>query len=219
MRYLIGEIGVSILIAGLIGLFFGWLLSRFLRSRTMAESRQVMLSDIQRRDQEIDRLRYELRGYQDRGYRGESRVAEGSMAGRRDDSRQQNRDSAGAATQEGYKVRTLKTRGTTAVLRVRPDEEKFAPSGEKSSRSKPATARSTARATADERTQDRGTGKSADNRQHAEKKPVDEKEFVTRGQLDTLARGDSGTLSIKDCLLYTSPSPRDLSTSRMPSSA
>ena len=65
MRYLIGEIGVSILIAGLIGLFFGWLLSRFLRSRTMAESRQVMLSDIQRRDQEIDRLRYELRGYQD----------------------------------------------------------------------------------------------------------------------------------------------------------
>ena len=216
----------------------------------MAESRQVMLSDIQRRDQEIDRLRYELRGYQDRGYRGESRVAEGSMAGRRDDSRQQNRDSAGAATQEGYKVRTLKTRGTTAVLRVRPDEEKFAPSGEKSSRSKPATARSTARATADERTQDRGTGKSADNRQHAEKKPVDEKEFVTRGQLDTLARGDSGTLSIKDyqsllekkntqvdqlqkhikdllalrrketgaanvndgvgdCLLYTSPSPRD----------
>ena len=25
--------------------------------------------------------------------------------------------------------------------------------------------------------------------------------------------------SIKDCLLYTSPSPRDLSTSRMPSSA
>ena len=27
------------------------------------------------------------------------------------------------------------------------------------------------------------------------------------------------SLIIKDCLLYTSPSPRDLSTSRMPSSA
>ena len=26
-------------------------------------------------------------------------------------------------------------------------------------------------------------------------------------------------IQIKDCLLYTSPSPRDLSTSRMPSSA
>ena len=30
---------------------------------------------------------------------------------------------------------------------------------------------------------------------------------------------DSGDLTIKTCLLYTSPSPRDLSTSRMPSSA
>ena len=28
-----------------------------------------------------------------------------------------------------------------------------------------------------------------------------------------------GTQFLKDCLLYTSPSPRDLSTSRMPSSA
>ena len=28
-----------------------------------------------------------------------------------------------------------------------------------------------------------------------------------------------GPLPVKDCLLYTSPSPRDLSTSRMPSSA
>ena len=30
---------------------------------------------------------------------------------------------------------------------------------------------------------------------------------------------DLPNLKIKDCLLYTSPSPRDLSTSRMPSSA
>ena len=29
----------------------------------------------------------------------------------------------------------------------------------------------------------------------------------------------SGVKQVKDCLLYTSPSPRDLSTSRMPSSA
>jgi len=36
--------------------------------------------------------------------------------------------------------------------------------------------------------------------------------------LDALRRGASGIL-LKDCLLYTSPSPRDLSTSRMPSSA
>ena len=30
---------------------------------------------------------------------------------------------------------------------------------------------------------------------------------------------DEGTLYVSTCLLYTSPSPRDLSTSRMPSSA
>ena len=30
---------------------------------------------------------------------------------------------------------------------------------------------------------------------------------------------DSLSQDLKDCLLYTSPSPRDLSTSRMPSSA
>ena len=33
------------------------------------------------------------------------------------------------------------------------------------------------------------------------------------------AIGDQQGATIKDCLLYTSPSPRDLSTSRMPSSA
>ena len=31
--------------------------------------------------------------------------------------------------------------------------------------------------------------------------------------------GESGGTKVVDCLLYTSPSPRDLSTSRMPSSA
>ena len=31
--------------------------------------------------------------------------------------------------------------------------------------------------------------------------------------------GDSGNTPVNSCLLYTSPSPRDLSTSRMPSSA
>ena len=30
---------------------------------------------------------------------------------------------------------------------------------------------------------------------------------------------DASNLEVKSCLLYTSPSPRDLSTSRMPSSA
>ena len=36
-----------------------------------------------------------------------------------------------------------------------------------------------------------------------------------------LSKGDTCGVcgKIKDCLLYTSPSPRDLSTSRMPSSA
>ena len=141
MKYLIGEIGFSILIAGLIGLFFGWLLSRFLRSRSLAESRQVMISDIRKRDQEIDRLRYELRGYRDRGYRGENSVSEVSTAGYRSDSRQEYQDGAGSAPRDGYKVRTLKTQGTTAVLRVRPDQENFARTGSISSGSKAAASR------------------------------------------------------------------------------
>ena len=37
--------------------------------------------------------------------------------------------------------------------------------------------------------------------------------------LDALSREYSAKQPIRDCLLYTSPSPRDLSTSRMPSSA
>ena len=40
------------------------------------------------------------------------------------------------------------------------------------------------------------------------------------GVVGTLSRGSSGrTIGIRACLLYTSPSPRDLSTSRMPSAA
>ena len=39
--------------------------------------------------------------------------------------------------------------------------------------------------------------------------------------IDTHIHADhiSGIAELRDCLLYTSPSPRDLSTSRMPSSA
>ena len=44
----------------------------------------------------------------------------------------------------------------------------------------------------------------------------------TKG-IDVLAANSSATaiaaIQVKTCLLYTSPSPRDLSTSRMPSSA
>ena len=41
------------------------------------------------------------------------------------------------------------------------------------------------------------------------------------GQMKILkqAKNEGGLADIKFCLLYTSPSPRDLSTSRMPSSA
>ena len=37
--------------------------------------------------------------------------------------------------------------------------------------------------------------------------------------LDRVSIGATNTLKDRGCLLYTSPSPRDLSTSRMPSSA
>ena len=40
------------------------------------------------------------------------------------------------------------------------------------------------------------------------------------GMYDTMQADDEGGANLADiCLLYTSPSPRDLSTSRMPSSA
>ena len=45
-------------------------------------------------------------------------------------------------------------------------------------------------------------------------------EFVNGGGIpDLVAVAQDATGTAKDCLLYTSPSPRDLSTSRMPSSA
>ena len=44
------------------------------------------------------------------------------------------------------------------------------------------------------------------------------KTMVVTG-LRLLAGGRADASRVRDCLLYTSPSPRDLSTSRMPSSA
>ena len=42
--------------------------------------------------------------------------------------------------------------------------------------------------------------------------------YGSRRMIETALRAANDTIS-KSCLLYTSPSPRDLSTSRMPSSA
>ena len=47
--------------------------------------------------------------------------------------------------------------------------------------------------------------------------------YGSQGHAHALNLKDSGVkeivVALRDCLLYTSPSPRDLSTSRMPSSA
>ena len=43
--------------------------------------------------------------------------------------------------------------------------------------------------------------------------------LVVRGDEDNVHKATDILEQLKDCLLYTSPSPRDLSTSRMPSSA
>jgi len=146
VKYLIGEIGIAILIAGLIGLFIGWMWSRFLSSRALVENRQVLITDIRKRDQEIDRLRYELRGFRESGGSSrESRIA-----------REQ--------------VRTLKKTDTTAVLRVPPDQHKSGTASGKNVSTQGA----------------RGAGN---------KKPAGESSYITRGQLDNLARGDQNTLA------------------------
>ena len=63
---------------------------------------------------------------------------------------------------------------------------------------------------------------------------ADVQDVIARGVAEAQARGVQATIAVTDrvgnvlgvfrmglphCLLYTSPSPRDLSTSRMPSSA
>ena len=51
---------------------------------------------------------------------------------------------------------------------------------------------------------------------------IDKTQSVVIGANETISVTDQATLSVvanRTCLLYTSPSPRDLSTSRMPSSA
>ena len=48
---------------------------------------------------------------------------------------------------------------------------------------------------------------------------LSERESYERMYVDDLAKYDAAEHNLYFCLLYTSPSPRDLSTSRMPSSA
>ena len=53
---------------------------------------------------------------------------------------------------------------------------------------------------------------------------IDQKQniFIADGKIVSLKKkpdGFSADITLNACLLYTSPSPRDLSTSRMPSSA
>ena len=43
--------------------------------------------------------------------------------------------------------------------------------------------------------------------------------FDIDGNAERMAMQAAAFVAFRDCLLYTSPSPRDLSTSRMPSSA
>ena len=61
MQYLIGEIGLSLLVASLIGLCIGWLIGRFRASRFWLTNRRRLESDVYHRDREIERLRDDLR--------------------------------------------------------------------------------------------------------------------------------------------------------------
>ena len=48
---------------------------------------------------------------------------------------------------------------------------------------------------------------------------IDRRTYDPLGRMDTSTYGNGGIKGVKDCLLYTSPSPRDRQKSRMPSSA
>ena len=60
MKWLIGEIGVSLLIASLIGLLVGWMISQFFRSRALGQNRNRYEGALHERDREIRRLRSDL---------------------------------------------------------------------------------------------------------------------------------------------------------------
>jgi len=61
MKYLIGEIGFSLLIAGLIGLIIGWLINQLIRSRALRRNSNHYEGVLHDREREISQLRSELR--------------------------------------------------------------------------------------------------------------------------------------------------------------
>ena len=71
MKYLIGEIGFSLLVAGLIGLIVGWLINQFIKSRALSRNTYHYEGALQDREREISRLRSEL--HSGRGERGGAR--------------------------------------------------------------------------------------------------------------------------------------------------
>ena len=60
MKYLIGEIGFSLLIAGLIGLLIGWMISQLLKSSSLRRAGNHHAGELRDREHEISRLRSEL---------------------------------------------------------------------------------------------------------------------------------------------------------------
>ena len=214
MKYLIGEIGIVILIAGLIGLIIGWLLSRFLRRGESADNHETMLADIRRRDQEIDRLRYDLRRSQDAP--AVSRAGYSDAGSRSDVPRRGGNDDQQVAS----KGRTLKTDGTSAVLREKPEQKRAGVDSALASSQAQKEARAVTRADTESRVEraDKPAGRNekparrdAKDDRTAEGAPRrkaettgqqsadKERAFVTRGQLDSLARADQKSgLGIKD---------------------
>ena len=72
MKYLIGEIGVSLLIAGLIGLLIGWMISRLFRSGAAQQATDYYEGALSDREHEIHRLRSELDHRDSAGWRADN---------------------------------------------------------------------------------------------------------------------------------------------------
>jgi len=127
MDYLIGEIGISLLVAFLLGCLIAWIMSRLFGSRAIKRERIRQTGIIRQRDQEIRHLRSGRGGYAaGRGApRGPARQP--TSRGRAQGPSGVQTRTSGSAKPGTYSVAAKDKRGDSASLRVRPPQGSAGP--------------------------------------------------------------------------------------------